>query len=98
MRLSTEAQRKLRRRRRNAEIIPLIILGGLAAGYWFRDYLGLPSEAALYWVAAFVLLGFHHVDRRLKAIQFRLAEMHDRLDELAGAEPEHHVEAELDDD
>jgi hypothetical protein len=76
--------------------LPLLVAGGVALAYWQRQYLGLPSEVGFYVLALFIFLGFHHVERRLDAVQLRLAWMHDRLDKLAGIEPQHHIEAELD--
>jgi hypothetical protein len=73
-------------------------VGGAALAYWQREYLGLPSGVGFYILTSLVLLGLNHIERRLKAMQLRLAWMHARLDALAGAEPEHHVEDELDAD
>jgi hypothetical protein len=71
---------------------PLLLIGGVALLYWLK----LPSDAWFLLLALFVLLGFRRIERRLDAVQLRLAHMHDRLDALAGIEPQHHIEAELD--
>jgi hypothetical protein len=94
-RLSEEARRNLKWRRRKREVVPMLIVGGIALAYWQREYLHLPSEVTLYALAFIILMSFHWVECRLKAMQLRLARMHDRLDELAGLEPQHHVEMEL---
>jgi hypothetical protein len=71
---------------------PLLLIGGVALLYWLK----LPSDAWFLLLALFVLLGFHRIARRLDAVQLRLAVMYDRLDALAGIEPQHHIEAEAD--
>jgi hypothetical protein len=93
--LSKETQRRLGWRRRQTEFVPWLILAGLAVAYWQRERLMLPSGLSFYVLAAFVLLGFHRIESRLKAMQLRLAWMHDRLDAIAGLEPDDHFETEL---
>jgi hypothetical protein len=44
---------------------------------------------------AIVISAYHQTSRRLDAVQLRLAQMHDRLDVLTGAESENHTEAEI---
>jgi hypothetical protein len=93
--LSKEGRKYLRWRRWKRGIRPYIIIGGLALAYWQREPLSLPSDIGFYALAGIMLLCFHHLECRIAAMQFRLAWMHDRLDALAGREPEHHVETEL---
>ncbi len=89
-------RRKLAWHTRRTEAVPLLILGGVAAAYWQRQALSLPSELGFYYLTAILLLCFHWLQSRLKAMQVRLAWMHDHLDALAGNQPKHHVETELD--
>ncbi|HEY8442904.1 MAG TPA: hypothetical protein VIK79_15830 [Xanthobacteraceae bacterium] len=98
MQLTKEARRKLRRRVRVDDLLPAGLLLLLVAAYYFRHSVGFPSEGSFYFLLATVVLCFNLIERRLKAMQLRLAEMHDRLDNLAGLEPENHVEAELTDE
>jgi hypothetical protein len=95
MQLSEEARRKLRRRERINDLLPVGLLLALVPAYYFRHSLGFPSEGGFYFLLATVVLCFHLLERRLKAMQLRLAEMHDTLANLAGLRPEKHLEAEL---
>jgi hypothetical protein len=88
--------RKMQRRMQWQRWTPLLIVGGTVLAYWQKEYLGFPSDIGFYAVAILILLGFHHVECRLDAVQLRLASMHDRLDAIAGVEPQYHTEAEID--
>ena len=98
MRLRKDARRKLRRHLRTDDLVPAGLVLLLGAAYYFRHSVGFPSEGSFYFLLATVVLCFNLIERRLKAMQLRLAEMHDTLDNLAGLEPERHVEAELTDE
>jgi hypothetical protein len=98
MRLRKDARRKLRRHLRIDDLVPAGLVLLLVAAYYFRHSVGFPSEGSFYFLLATVVLCFNLIERRLKAMQLRLAEMHDRLDNLAGLQPENHVEAELTDE
>ena len=98
MRLRKDARRKLRRHLRTDDLVPAGLVLLLGAAYYFRHSVGFPSEGSFYFLLATVVLCFTLIERRLKTMQLRLAEMHDTLDNLAGLEPERHVEAELTDE
>jgi hypothetical protein len=87
--LSDESKKKLGRRERKNTILSFVILAAAAVTYWLH-----PSDIVI--LGAVLLLALQHIERRLNAIQLRLAWMHDQLDVLSGGEPEGHVEDELD--
>ena len=60
---------------------------------WWLDF-GPPNSAFL-GVGALAVLGFLEIKWRLKAMQIRLAEMHDEIDALRGNTPQNHTLLEL---
>jgi type II secretory pathway component PulM len=60
---------------------------------WWLDL--RPPNAAFLGVSALIVLGFLEIKRRLKAMQIRLAEMHDEIDALRGNAPQNHMLLEL---
>jgi hypothetical protein len=73
-----------------------MLVPGLAlAAYWFGPAFNPTIEGVVYFPGVMMFLSQHDTTRRLKAMQLRLASMHDRLDVLAGAEFEDHEKAEI---
>jgi hypothetical protein len=62
---------------------------------FYSPLLEARPQTMIYFVGAMVLVGFHSTWFRLRSVQLRLADLQDRLDEVAGAETEHHVESEI---
>jgi hypothetical protein len=84
-------QRQQRRR-----LFEDLVLIGAAGVIGSAHYYGSMNRTDMLVCFGMITLMFTHVwtIRRLKAMQMRLAWMHDRLNEVAGVEPEHHLEAE----
>jgi hypothetical protein len=75
---------------------------GVAAGVGFVIFLLVlwwldlsSTDRAILFVGALVVFSFLHTKWRLKAMQIRLAEMHDEIDKLRGNQPEDHTLTEL---
>jgi hypothetical protein len=60
---------------------------------WWLDL--SPTDRAIFFVGALVVFSFLQTKWRLKAMQIRLAEMHDEIDALRGNKPEDHTLSEL---
>jgi hypothetical protein len=71
-------------------------IGALLVSVPIAIWLGIitQTEGFIFFGTAAILYSQYRAQRRLKAMQLRLAWMHDTLDRVAGLEPKHHLETE----
>ncbi len=75
-----------------------VIIGGVI-GFAVPWVFGFSWTNTLVWLVGLgVSMSFERVERRLKTMQIRLAQMHDTVDRIEGKEAEDHLIAELTDD